>query len=188
MTVQKATNRRWFTARANGLFGRFRKDRSGVTAIEFGIVAVPFFALLLGTVEVALIFFATQLMDSAMTEAARMIRTGQAQSQSFSEGQFKKQVCAEVVILSDCENNIKLDVRTYQDFEATSANLGNPIDEDGNLAGNFGYQPGTGGDIVLVRAFYEWKTIVPNMGFGAGNLANGNRLIASTAAFRNEPF
>ena len=177
-----------FAAGMIALLRRFAQERHGVTAIEFGIVAVPFFGLLLGTIEVALVFFATQLIDSGLSEAGRLIRTGQAQAQGFSETQFKQQVCSKVVILSDCLSKLKLDVRTYQDFEGTQANLDIPIDENGNLIENFAYQPGVGGDIILVRAFYEWKTIVPNLGLGPGNLANGNRLLASTVAFRNEPF
>jgi len=159
-----------------------------VTAVEFAIVAIPFFGLLLGIVEVALIFFTSQLIDSGVTEAARLIRTGQAQTQGFTAAQFKQEVCSRILVLSDCETSLKLDVRTYQDFETTQSKLDNPIDKNGNLIEDFDYQPGVGGDIVLVRVFYEWPMITPNLGLGPGNLANGDRLLATTVAFRNEPF
>ena len=188
MAVADTANGRRLAARLNGLFSRFRKDRQGVTAVEFGIVAVPFFGLLLGIVEVALVFFASQLIDSGVSEAARLIRTGQAQTEGFSEARFKQEVCSKVLILSDCETDLKLDVRTYRDFESTKSNLEHPIDENGNLVEDFGYQPGVGGDIVLVRVFYEWPMITPNLGLGPGYLANGDLLLASTVAFRNEPF
>jgi Flp pilus assembly protein TadG len=188
MAVADTANGRRLAARLNGLFRRFRKDRQGVTAVEFGIVAVPFFGLLLGIVEVALVFFTSQLIDSGVSEAARLIRTGQAQTQGFSEAKFKQEVCSRVLVLSDCVTDLKLDVRTYRDFESTKSNLGHPIDENGNLIEDFGYQPGVGGDIVLVRVFYEWPMISPNLGLGPGYLANGDLLLASTVAFRNEPF
>lgn len=188
MPAAEATNRRGFRRRLNSLFKRFRNNRKGVTAVEFAIVSIPFFALLLGIVEVALVFFTSQLIESSLSDAARLIRTGQAQVQGFNETRFKQQVCANIPVLSDCENSLKLDVRTYLDFESTKSNLASPIDENGNLVEDFDYQPGTGGQIVLVRAFYEWPSIAPGLGLGPGNLANGNRLLASTVAFRNEPF
>ncbi|HXK53227.1 MAG TPA: pilus assembly protein [Hyphomicrobiales bacterium] len=167
---------------------RFAAAKGGVTAVEFAFVAVPFFSLLFGIIEVAMVFFAGQLVESSVSEAARLIRTGQAQSQGFDEARFKAEICDKIGVFSNCENTLKLDVRTYQDFKTASENLANPIDADGNLIENFDYQPGVGGDIVLVRAFYEWKTVTPGFSVTPGNLANGNTLLASTVAFRNEPF
>ena len=41
----------------------------------------------------------------------------------------------------------------------------------------------------MVRAFYEW-TLAAKLPkeVGLSNMANGNRLLVATAAFRNEPF
>lgn len=171
-----------------GALRRFGAARDGVAAIEFAFVAVPFFALLLAIMEVAMIFFAGQLVESGTWEAARLIRTGQAQAQGFDETRFKQQICDNIGVLSTCIQTIKIDVRTYPDFQAASDNLSNPIDEDGNLIENFSFQPGVGGDIVMVRAFYEWNTISPGFSISPGNLGNGNMLLAATVAFRNEPF
>jgi len=41
-------------------FKCFRKDTSGATAVEFAMVAGPFFVLLLALIEVALVFFSTR--------------------------------------------------------------------------------------------------------------------------------
>ena len=73
-------------------------------------------------------------------------------------------------------------------FSFDSIDLTNPVDGDGNLVKNFTYQPGNGGDIVVVRAFYEWPVFVTLLGLNFGNLANGAHLLSATAAFRNEPF
>lgn len=171
-----------------GPLRRLLAARDGVAAVEFAFVAIPFFALLFGIMEVAMIFFIGQLIESGAWEAARLIRTGQAQAQGFDEARFKQQICDNVGLLSDCISKIKIDVRTYPDFKAASENTSNPIDENGNLVEDFDFQPGVGGDIVMVRAFYEWKTITPGFSISPGNLGNGNMLLAATMAFRNEPF
>lgn len=165
-------------------FRKFRRDETGATAVEFALVAVPFFALLFAILEIALIFFAQQVMDTGVSQAARLIRTGQAQG--FEATSFKTAVCDRILALFDCDGGLRLEVRTYPDF--ASIDVTPPVDDDGNLRNDFAFQPGNGGDIVVVRAFYEWPTIVPGLGADMANLANGKRLLASTVAFRNEPF
>lgn len=165
---------------------RFHKAQSGATALEFGIIAAPFFALLFALIEVGLVFFATFTLENAVAEASRLIRTGQAQGSGFSETEFKQQVCNNVYGLIDCGGGLIVDVRKFDDFGSVS--LPDPLDGDGNLTGTFGYDAGDGGDIVVVRVFYEWDLIADLPGAGLGNMAGGKRLLTATAAFRNEPF
>ncbi len=165
---------------------RFKHARSGSTAIEFGVVAGPFFLLLFALIEVGLMFLATFTLENAVAEASRLIRTGQAQGSGFSESQFKTEVCGNIFGLFDCEGGLIVDVRKFDNF--TNVNVPDAIDGDGNLAGGFQYDPGNGGDIVVVRIFYEWSLLADLPVLDLGNMGNGNRLLTATAAFRNEPF
>ena len=165
---------------------RFRRDETGATAVEFGLVAVPFVALMFAILETALVFFAGQTLETAVSNAARLIRTGQAQQQGFDANKFKEQICMQVMALFNCDADLVFDVRTYQTFD--SINLSKPVDANGNLLTNFTYQPGKGGEIVVVRAFYEWPVFVKLLGLNLTNMTNGTHLLAATAAFRNEPF
>lgn len=173
-------------ARPSVRLRRFGRNRDGATAVEFALVAAPFFALVFAIIETALVFFAGQVLETGLSEASRMVRTGQAQQQGLDEAAFRQQVCSRVAGLFDCEGGIRLDVRVVENFG--NIDLSKPIDDDGNLVDDFGFNPGTGGDIVIVRAFYEWPTFVPLLGNDLGDLANGNRLLAAAATFRNEPF
>ncbi len=165
---------------------RFGRTEDGATALEFGLVAAPFFALLFALIEVGLVFFANFTLENAVDSAARLIRTGQAQTQGFDADKFKTEVCSQIVALFDCNNGLKIDVRNFQTF--ASVTLPAALDKDGKLTNNFVYQMGSGEDIVVVRAFYEWDLIAKIPGAGLGNMGNGNRLLAATAAFRNEPY
>ena len=62
------------------------------------------------------------------------------------------------------------------------------LDQNGELQQNFTFDPGGGGDVVVVRAFYAWPVLTPNLGLGLHNMNGNKRLIAASAAFRNEPF
>lgn len=171
--------RRW-------LLRRFARDRDGATAVEFAMVALPFFAILFAILETALVFFAGQLLETGVADAARLIRTGQAQEQNFDKVEFKKAICANVFALLDCDAGLEVDVRKLENFNAAQEPL--PIDASGNFSDDdFVFEPGAGGDIVLVRAFYEWPSVLPDLG-SPHNLANGNYLLSAAATFRNEPF
>ncbi len=166
---------------------RFRKDRDGATAIEFALIALPFFALMLAILETALVFFAGQTMETAVAQAGRLIRTGQVQSANLSASQFKDRICGFMSNLFSCSEKLRVDVRTYQTYGDIAAV--DPLDEEGNLINTFQYTPGGGGDLVVVRAFYEWP-IYANIlgGRGMANMGNNSRLLGAVAAFRNEPF
>ena len=166
---------------------RFHRNESGATAVEFSLVAVPFFALMFAILETALAFFAGQMLETAVGNAARLIRTGEAQTAGLTMATFKGKVCAQLYDILDCDNGLKLDVRKFSTFD--SINLTPPIDADGNLKTNdFVFQTGNGGDIVVVRAYYEWPVFLNKFGTNLQNLADGNYLLAAAAAFKNEPF
>ena len=165
---------------------RFARGEDGVAAVEFAMVAAPFLALMFAIMETALVFFASQTLETAVADSARLIMTGQAQSQSFSQAQFKTSVCAKISGLFDCAGGLQIDVKTYSSFGSVDNSA--PLDANGNLKTNFGYQPGGPGDIVVVRLMYQWPVYASLLGFNLGDMAGNKRLIMATAAFRNEPY
>ena len=164
---------------------RFAKREDGTAAIEFGLVLLPFVATLFAIIETAIVFFATQALETAVADSARLILTGQAQSGGFSQTSFKTAVCGKIYGLFNC-SGIYVDVRTYSDFSSISVT--SPIDTNGNLVNNFVYQPGGPGDIVVVRLMYQWPIYMQLMNLKLSNMTGNNRLLTATAAFRNEPY
>jgi Flp pilus assembly protein TadG len=172
--------------RLSNLFRRFRRNQKGATAIEFAIVALPFFTLLFAIIEHSLLFFGAQTLDNAVMQTGRLIRTGQVQSQGIGETQFRDLVCAEIDFLMDCGERLKIDVRTFDDFAGVTPNA--PLDEDGSYSGDFTFDAGAGGEIVLVRVFYSWPVVTPMFSEHVSNMSDGSYLLSASAAFRNEPF
>jgi Flp pilus assembly protein TadG len=175
-------------ARGSRTLRRFCRDRSGASALEFALVAIPTILTLLAIFEVGIMYFATFNLESATAQGARLIRTGQAQSQNFDAGKFKTEVCKHVTAPITCAG-LRLDVRHYSSFGGAGSDLTNPLDGNGNLKSNFAYDPGVGGDVVVVRAFFEWPLVAKlPRAISLANMQNGDRLLVATAAFRNEPF
>lgn len=167
---------------------RFRRNRRGSAALEFALVAPLFFALLFAIIETALMFFASQVLETITEDSARMIFTGQAQQTSYTQDDFRKHVCdqGQVAVLFDC-NKISIDVRSYnQAFGNVTIN--NQIDNAGNFINDMQYSPGGAGDVVVVRLFYQWPIFVTGLGYNITNLSGGKRLLVASAAFKNEPY
>lgn len=166
--------------------GRLIGDRSGSTAVEFGIIALPFIALMGAIFESALCFLASQILDTAVADASRLVRTGQAQSACYSQAQFKTEVCKRLYALVDC-SGVTLDAKVYTNF--TSADTSMPIDGNKNFdSSGFTFNTGGSSEIVVIRGYYQYPLYFSKLGFDLANLSNGNRLLTGVSAFRNEPF
>jgi pilus assembly protein Flp/PilA len=182
------------------LLPRFRRDERGVTAIEFGLVAMPFLALLFAIIETALVLWTTQVLETAVSDASRKLYTGQfqqsvtqARAAAAAEGKpspdpiamFKTELCKSVVALFSC-TQVKLDVRRFDANNRPSA----PITDDGEFdTANFGaYVPPGPNEIIVVRAAVETPVLVSLLNPNQANLKNGKRLVMGTATFKTEPF
>ena len=172
-------------SRDKAFLGRLLRCRRGSTAVEFALIAAPFLACLIAIFETGIAFYAQAALQTATTQSARLIMTGQAQNQGLSAAQFRQQVCTNVTALFNCAG-IYVNVQKFASF-STAAVL-NPL-QNGNVnANSMNYIPGGPGDIVLVQVFYPWPTLVAPLGFNLSNMNGNNRLLMATAAFRNEPY
>jgi Flp pilus assembly protein TadG len=157
----------------SGLF----RDRSGATLVEFSLVALPALILLFATFEIGFIYWANQELENATSEAARLVRTGQVQSGNISQAELKAQVCSRTAILVGCGSRLRIDVRSAASFAEIAPPQ--PLDGGGALKpdGDFTYAPGSGNDVVLVSAFYDWRMLMA-----------GTYIVRAASPARNEPF
>jgi Flp pilus assembly protein TadG len=167
---------------------RFRRARGGATAVEFALIAPVFIAVLVAVLQVGIVFFAEQALQSAAVAASRLVLTGQAQNSSMTQAQFLNAICPSVQSLFTC-SSIMVDVQNYSSFGA--ANYSTPTltyDALGNVTNQWSFSPGTAGSIVIVRFIYQWPVIGGPLSFSLANLANGKRLMMGVSAFRVEPY
>ncbi len=167
------------------LLRRFRRNRAAAAALEFALVAPVFLVLLFAILETALMFFAGQVLETVTQQAARLVLTGQAQNSGDDMTKFHKSVCDQIPALFSCAA-ISVDVRSYSSFSTIT--FSNEIDNTGHFINDVQYNPGGPSCIVVVRVFYPWQLFVTGLGYNISNMANSQRLLVATAAFRNEPF
>ena len=169
----------------------FWRANKGSAALEFAMVAMPFFALIGGVIELGLIFMAQVLLDNAMMTASREVRTGDNQSATTPAAQqiqlqnFQHEVCHEMQwMVADCEQNLSLTVDNYPSFAAVP--LTSPI-TGGVFAMTQNFNTGPPGGIVVVRGYYQWTLFIPVLN-QALQRTPGKTLLTSIATFVNEPF
>jgi Flp pilus assembly protein TadG len=171
---------------------RFGRSEQGVTAVEFALVAMPFFGLLFVTIQIALVMLSTQLLETAVAAAARQLYTGEFQKSASNSGltasalqaNFKTLVCNNVDGFFDC-SKVDVDVRTFTGFSTAtvaSPNVGGVYD-----ATSYTFQTPARNDIVVVRASMQYPNYASFFA-PATALNNGSQLVMGTAAFRAEPF
>ncbi len=169
-----------------GFLKRFGGNREAASAVEFALVAAPFLVLLVGLLEVCLIFIATTTLEHGAAEASRRIRTGELQNSGASAEKFKQIVCDNTFGLLDCGERLMVDVRVFDNFGTASGN--DPIKDGSVDKDSLEFDSGEGSDIILARVFYEWNIITPVIGTPMSNLDGNKRLLQASVAFRNEPF
>lgn len=167
-------------------FPGFLKNNAGAAYVEFAIVAVPFFLVVFGILQLGLIFWSTYDLENATQNAARLVRTGQAQG--LPADQFKNAICANTVIIHNCSSKLRVNVASFQNLSDVSAL--NPRTGAGELRTDFNGDPSNIGPLqnVLVSVYYEFRLFDPLTSVVMSNLTNGNFLIQSSAVFRTEPF
>ena len=164
----------------------FRHD-GAAAAVDFAVVLLPFLIVLMTMINSALVLLAGQVLQTAATNAGRLVMTGQAQNANDTAAQFKSGICASLTVMFNCASNLYIDVESFSSF----SNISLPAVTNANgtvNSGAFGYSPGNPGDIVVVRLIYQWPIIASALTFGLASSANSTNTLVATVAFRNEPY
>lgn len=170
------------------------RNERGATAVEFGIVAVPFFLFVMAILGVGLYFFTTNSLEHGAEAAARQIRTGQAQKGALTVGEFKQLVCDEAGTYIDC-NKLRVLVQNASSWSGITPD--SCLDEDKNLAASTGEADdeiadytGEASQVVLVTLCYEWDLAksFKLLKLGKNTDGSGAAVLQAATAFRTEPY
>jgi Flp pilus assembly protein TadG len=187
------------------IFRRLARDSIGAIALEMALIGPPFFLLLLTIIDLGLMLTNQSLLEGAARDAARLIRTGQVKAATSPITTFQNLLCSDmgpVMTTAQCTGNIIFEVQTFTTFGSVSFT---PCVRNNNDTTGSGtacsFAPGSGGDIVAVKATYNRPFIIPWVGAclsggscwaggttGGSNPGTGSVSLVSTVIFRNEPF
>ena len=165
----------------------FARDEGAAAALEFAIVSLPLIGMLLASLQLSLIFFAGQMLQSAATNAGRELMTGEAQKAGLTAAQFGQVVCNPVSTFFNCAN-MMVDVQSAGTFSAVSTTAPTiTYDANGHVTNAWSWSPGGPGDVVIVKVLYNWPVFGPAV-LGLSNQPDGGHLLVAVTVFKNEPF
>ena len=188
MSVNRLSMRRPL-AYAKARTQAFAQDERGVTAVEFGILAVPFFTVIFAILQTAIMFLTSQVLDSALEEASRKVRTGGASA--FSLDDFRTLMCGATYNIVDCAQ-IQIKSQVLSGF----ANVANSAPQSCDLttctwtANWQAFDSGSGAcrNVVQISAYYRYPLAVVLPYFNLKNQPDNYRLLSAIRVFRNEPY
>ena len=182
--------------RCTAAIRKLRGDRTGTTAVEFGLLIVPFMLTLLGVFEVGYTFFMMSALDSAARGSARAVMTGAVSTAGMTASQFRTTiVCPKLPANFACADvfmNISVVPATstqtgYYSYvnTAKSALVVPPLDVTQNV-----FCPGSGGQYVVVQILYPASYFTMLFAGSSSVTYKGKKVnvLMSTATFRAEPY
>lgn len=179
----------------------FLKDSNGAVAIETAMVSIPFLTMMFGILNAGLYFYAVNCLDRGMEDAARYVRTGEAQKGTYpggttqmTAGQFRSLVCTKATSYIDCS---KLQIRIMSGTDWSTINpftcpTAGDLTSGAITAGEataISAKTGTQNSVVLVVACYQWTMgkYLPFVRFNT-TFSDGSTLIQSSTALKIEPY
>ena len=147
---------------------RWLRNDDGSAAVEFAIVALPFFLFVLGIIGIGLYFFASNSLEYGVEAAARKVRTGEAQKGAVTVGEFKQLVCTAAGTYIDC-NKLSVIVQTRATWSGISPQAASTAratwsPRPGSTGELISKYTGAASEVVLVTLCYQWD-LATSFGF-----------------------
>lgn len=170
---------------------RAGRDDSGATAVEFAMIATPFFALLFGTFGIGIYQFTQFSLQNAVDQAARQIRTGTYQTGGATGGvmttqEFKTAVCSKAAAFIDCTSKLKVFIVT-PGTSFSSATTNAPACTAADPASTTTTVTAGSNTIVLVLACYTFDLAASLPYLQLGPTKGSAAVIQASSVFKTEP-
>ncbi len=161
------------------------KDKDGTTAVEFAMIAFPFFFIIFATIETSLIFVSELALDHGVKRVQSRIETGELQKNKTSESEFRSLLCQDASFIIDC-SKVVFDLKSYDDY--ASVPVATPLKNGDVDSTGFGYALPAADKIAALRVFYKYPMHVDFLRKLNTGMADGSQLLAEIATFRTEAF
>lgn len=161
------------------------KNDDGATAVEFAIVGIPFIFMVVGVVEMGLMFTSQSLLEASTAQAARQIRTGAVQ-EGGGEALFQQELCDFASVLMTC-NEIQYQVVPMNNFGDAEDFPDPSFDDNGDLEDQQ-FDAGGVSDVILIRTAYQYPIKTPLFQVLLSNNGNTLRTMISTVVLKTEPY
>jgi hypothetical protein len=171
-----------------GFLRHFRQDDTGTASLEFVLVAPFFIGIMIFSIEMGFVTMRSTFLERGLDMAVREVRLGTGTAPQHDD--IKQIICANTVIINDCENNLRLqmrsaDIRNFNglDAEADCTDEAEPAKPDREFV------PGQQNELMLLRACLKFRPLFPAGVLGSKLISDssGQAALIATTAFVQEP-
>lgn len=168
---------------------RFRKEEDGTATVEFAILFLPMFTMLVSAIELGMIHLHHAMLEQALDETVREIRLGTGSAPTHD--QIKTMVCDRTGFIDDCGSQLRLEmIRLDPRNWAGVPGGADCVDTSQEVAPVRSFQNGQSNELMFLRACAKFDPVFPTIGMGENLIVDGAgqyALIASSV-FVQEPF
>ena len=183
--------RRRGRAEAAALARWLRRGERSAVAVELGIIAIPFFMMFLGVMEMSYDLYVQAELNNAVESAARSVQVGNAQGASGenSNAFLAANVCTNLGGLLDCALLTVGVAPIPAGFNYYTLPVQNQLTQ-GEASGGNGICTGVGGQMMVLKAWYDGPTFVGLLIPSFTTTYNGvlTHVTQASAGFVNEWF
>lgn len=176
----------------------FGASASGIAAVEFALVAGPFFMIVCAILQFAYIVWAAANLDHTVQQAVRALMTGSFQNENSGVtdtktllANLRNGMCGTgtgaISTVFKCAN-VKLNVSTSASFAGGASATAYDASTKAMSTSFESYTCAQPGTIVVLTAAVSMPTFFGKLVPGAWTLGDGSYLLQSTQVFRTEPY
>ncbi len=151
-----------------------QKDRRGAVALEFAILSIPYFMMVLGVCEVGYDLFLQEATDLALQEGARQMEVGAAQASSSESNFVQNYVCNTTAGRMLICNNFHVKVyvlSSTETFDSATVSTGAlpmsghslDLSSYDGANGKTAFCNAPGGSLIMVSAIYVGPTFLSGL-------------------------
>ncbi len=184
-----SVDKRGAPVKPSRFFVKILRNEDGTVAIEFALLSIPFILVLVGIIEVAMMFTSAALLESATGTASRMIRTGQIQQATTDpvaqEAMFRDALCLRLIGLVTCED-VELEALSIGSFGGFG-DYQPQYNADGDMQSR-GFNAGGVSDVMMIRTSFRYEMLTPLIGQLLGQGGTNSQVFTSTVVLKTEPY
>lgn len=167
---------------------RFFRREDGTATIEFCILFIPMFSMVIMAAELGMIHTRYAMLERAVDATVRDIRLGTGTAPSHD--QIRDVICGRAGYIDDCENDLRIEMVLLDPFQWTNPPTDvDCIDETEEVNDPREFANGGSNQLMFMRVCAKYDPILPHIGMadhwtldGAGQYA-----LVTTSAFVQEP-
>jgi Flp pilus assembly protein TadG len=158
--MMKSANRltTWFRARS------FARDQRGASAVEFAIVAGPFFFVLMWLVQLGVLFMTQTALDTGLISETEIIRAGLTTGNLPNAAAIKSSVVTSAGGLITNDSTLSVEIRTLADLNSATVAITDGVTDYGTTTST-----------LVLRASAQVFSFAP--GFGSINRITSAALV-----------